>query len=348
MTTPLVRFVGVLLAILLWAGASQAATPCNACHTMHNSQNNAFPVGGSGTANPKLLIKSTCLGCHARAAANDATDHYFVLTTTAAPTTTQLAGGNFYWTEPGGGGSDRKAHNVSTLTNNVDTPLGNTPPGGAALASTITCAGTTGCHGNRVQTGANEMLDLGGAHHSDATGQILGGATTPGASYRFLKGIGGYEDPDREFTVTAAGHNEYLGEIRAGSDAATGNTSTMSYLCSRCHGTFHSGASNISSGNNFLSPWVRHPTSYRIPNSGEYAAYYTAGYDIMAPVARSSVPSSSSSTVNAVAGTDAIIMCLSCHRAHGSAYDSIMRWDYKAWPGDSTQDGCQRCHSTKN
>ena len=71
-----------------------------------------------------------------------------------------------------------------------------------------------------------------------------------------------------------------------------------------------------------------------------------------APVARPTVPATSSSTV--VAGgagdTGAIVMCLSCHRAHGSPENDLLRWDYSSiQAGTGTNDnGCFVCHTTKN
>jgi len=342
----------VLLSYLAPSLAAAAGTECWKCHTMHNSQGGLAVTGANI---PMLLMYNTCLGvtaCHT--GTNSATIKYYVLTTAAVPTATQLAGGNFYWTEQGATATfDAKAHNVTSLTvNNNDETLADTPPGGTALTGNITCAGATGCHGKRDVASLNQFEDMGRAHHSNKSGQIsVAGATTPGASYRFLKGVAGYEDPDREYagSVTTALHNEYYGEARVNDSASS--TATISYLCAKCHPNFHndSGGQPLANGaSNFASPWLRHPTDFRVPNSGEYTAYYTAGYNVTVPVARTTVPAASSASVTGAGTTDAIIMCLTCHRAHGSAYDDILRWDYKAWPGTPGTDGCYTCHSVKN
>jgi len=58
-----------------------------------------------------------------------------------------------------------------------------------------------------------------------------------------------------------------------------------------------------------------------------------------------------SGTVSSVVtpGTDRV-MCLSCHRAHGSPYLDMLRWDYNTMiAADSTKSGgCFICHTNKN
>ncbi|RLA81698.1 MAG: hypothetical protein DRG33_00080, partial [Deltaproteobacteria bacterium] len=44
-------------------------------------------------------------------------------------------------------------------------------------------------------------------------------------------------------------------------------------------------------------------------------------------------------------GTDQV-QCLSCHRAHGSPYPDMLRWDYRNWPGGG-MNGCAVCHTSK-
>jgi predicted CXXCH cytochrome family protein len=92
----------------------------------------------------------------------------------------------------------------------------------------------------------------------------------------------------------------------------------------------------------------------RIPNSGEYASVATFGYDPLSPVARTdaamtllgNTPSAS------VAATSDMVMCLSCHRPHGSPYDDLLRWDYgdmvAGTDGPLANKGCFYCHSTKD
>jgi hypothetical protein len=48
----------------------------------------------------------------------------------------------------------------------------------------------------------------------------------------------------------------------------------------------------------------------------------------------------------------AIVTCISCHRAHGSEYADLLRWDYtagtSAGSGTNLNSGCFVCHTTKD
>jgi predicted CXXCH cytochrome family protein len=86
-----------------------------------------------------------------------------------------------------------------------------------------------------------------------------------------------------------------------------------------------------------------------LPATGDYAAYTV--YDNSAPVARPTVVSSASASVD----PGDMVMCLSCHVAHGSANDYLLRFDYTtmtagnyATIGDAqAAGGCLACHTEK-
>ncbi len=337
--------VGALsLAGVAWARVSG---PCSSCHTMHNSQGGQ--VVASGGPNEVLLV-SDCVGCHTNTTSADTiVNGTPIVWNNSEPTyppsgsssTNTLAGGNFYWVTQSGG--NPKGHNVAGIAS-AETRF-STIPGSTTSYYQVTCAGTQGCHGDRSKSDQYEAMY--GAHHElDST--IDG--TTVGKSFRFLKGILGKEDGDWEQSVGNSDHNQYKGVDRTGE--TQDDTSTISHLCAQCHGDFHNGAGNISSSS-WGSPWLRHPTDYDMgntPSGSEYRQYYysTKGdnlYNPLVPVASSDV----SSVVSTVTfNNDTIVMCLSCHRAHGSPYDSIMRWDYKGWPGSGGTNGCVVCHTSKD
>lgn len=329
----LVCLVGVLMIPSLAAAVGE----CSNCHTMHYSQ------GGSLGATPNArLLTATCQACHT--GDNAAGSRPYVIDT-GDPGVTALAGGNFYWVNTG---SDAKGHNVSGTANPADAALGNVPPGGTNLGGVLSCAGTRGCHGGRVS--ADEMTDMSGSHHGNSAGIITTSATDIGGSYRFLSGIHGYEDTDWELTKSATDHNEYKGYDRYGAaDSTNTNVTTISSLCAKCHGDFHYGAGKIGLASTMQSPWLRHPTDFDMDNldgGSEYAAY---AFSTLAPPARLTIAAASSS----VAGTDdEIVMCMSCHRAHGTAYDDLLRWDYSAGNCQTGVDqaacGCFQCHTTKD
>jgi predicted CXXCH cytochrome family protein len=225
-----------------------------------------------------------------------------------------------------------------------------------------------------------------GAHHNDVEGQIDGtagrDATEDYNSYRFLFGVYGLENPTSPWeNVDASDHNEYFGAntppgyksdcsnaCHSGglsTNSVSSKSHTMSGLCGTCHGNFHGldtgdffapilceeGCEGI--GTTTSSPFRRHPTDIELPNTDEYASYNPnnpGAFSIEAPVARLSVPAVVGATVTP--GTDAVVMCLTCHKAHASQYPDMLRWDYTKMtvgagaPNAGT--GCFTCHTDKD
>lgn len=354
---------------------------CANCHTMHNSQDGAN-MNTSATVY-RSLTQNGCLGCHTSptAANTGATGTIpYVMHTTepgeVGTTTTDdtLAGGSFYWVYNGGSqtaATDEFGHNVDVITAAGDLNMPSAePPGDNDLDWTgqrLTCAGTYGCHG--AKTEADAFADISGAHHgtnSSVQTGVTGGEYTDGtdvpSSFRFLDGIKGIEDSDWEDAATSSAHNQYYAIDRT--DDVTAITGTISSLCGRCHGDFHVNADGIAYDGDgtpsISSPWVRHPTDYDMGNvktKADYADYGggTNAYQVDAPVG-STAMTDVLSTVYAAAD-DAIVICLSCHRAHGSQYKDMLRWDtYDAAAtthtlsggAEATNNGCYNCHTTKD
>jgi len=364
---------------LVFCGAgtvfAKATGACANCHTMHNSQNGApmaLDADGDPTTTPhsKLLIKATCLGCHT-GVNGDGKNIPYVLTTTGVDyggstpdegTGTEggsntLAGGNFYWVEQG---DDSAGHNVADLPTNPNEDLGTMfpPPGfdqsfslNGAVASSwsagqLTCAGTNGCHGTRPNSDQFQAVS-GGHHGNDAT---IDGDTLA-TSYRFLDGIIGVEDTDWEFQPASGEHNVYHGVARSGasSTATAPDSSTISYLCAECHGDFHSGTGNLTSDSGASSPWLRHPTDFDLSDASgaEYANYGGGSYSLVAPVATDLTVGSATYFQGTFSDTNAIVTCVSCHRAHGTPYADLLRWDLAVSTANGGSGGCLICHTAK-
>jgi len=329
---------------------------CVNCHTMHNSQGGTeMQLKDGETAAQGALVRGTCVGCHG---SNPAGSSNIVTNIPQVwhAAATDLAGGNFKYVVSTG---DTYGHNVEGIKA-ADGTLTNTPPGYAAAmdpastdyatASRLTCAGQNGCHGNRDNSG--NYAGVSGAHHGSDAVLKFGGiveasqGASVATSYRFLYKVKGGEDSDWQNTVSATKHNEYKGAIYAArTTMAWADVDTISELCSECHGNFHmSGSSGIGT----TSPWQRHPTDVLIPATGEYASISTT-YNTTVPVARATIPNAASGTVAAGTG---IVMCLSCHRAHGSAYPDILRWNYTVdmvvGSVANAGTGCFVCHTGKD
>lgn len=352
--------IGCVLALVMPGdAAAKVSGPCVNCHTMHNSQggNPVAYVMQSGSKvfvsapNPGLL-NTDCVGCHQGVNTSGSIPYVFNITqpnygtTGTEAGTDTLAGGNFFWTAA----SDRAGHNVSGITAQ-DVKLGTTPPGGTNMNFRLTCAGTYGCHGVTAQTDPTRAMY--GAHHgAGLTGWQDG--TTLAKSYRFLDGVQGVEDSDYEFQPTSTAHNKYYG-VNRGTETEI-PAGTISSHCARCHGNFHNGSGKIASGTFGSSGvWLRHPTDFdmssartRNPEYDSYNIQAGAGnpYSVVAPVATADKTATINTGVYKQAN-DAIIMCLSCHRGHGTPYNSILRWNYRAWPGGG-YNGCAICHTAKD
>lgn len=341
--------------------SGDAQANCASCHTMHNSQNGSSMRFDTGATPLPILLRGTCISCHTgfntqTTMAND--DPPAVIASSvplsgvlpAAGSGQHLAGGDFFWV----GTQDAYGHNVKGGPGGLDGALDNVPPGnngkfirGLAEAQ-LECAGQYGCHGD---TGVlDPLVSLSGAHHSkhNVQGDTLTLADV-GTSYRFLNGINGNEDSNWQHDATEAARNVYRGAARTtNADATTG---TISSLCAQCHGSYHvdaaTGAENDGFGINesnaafAAGSWLRHPTDYAMETGNEFASY--TSYSFITPVA------STTSNVTVAATNDRVVMCLSCHYAHGYKYPDMLRFDYTLQNVLSGRtDGCLKCHRAKS
>jgi predicted CXXCH cytochrome family protein len=350
---------------------------CSNCHTMHNSQNGQAvargdaPWGGSGgstAARPRLLV-SSCVGCHS-STGSSAIENFSggkvpIVFNTGGYPSPALAGGNFYYVSLGGAANDAKGHNIFSDDVNLNAAPGPTP---------ATCTTNNSCHANFHLPYTADLIDPDGLnlrnryscegchlrpkHHANDHNHLQGGKVTTSTQgwYRFLSGhlnglgypngVEGYEDGDWQYTSSSNDHNEYWGIEENGTMglSPTGLGHTMTGFCSGCHGIFRTqGGVN--------SPFTRHPADVDIPNTAEYTNAFGAGgsgqgtYDPLIPVARPVLPDAPDPIV--YLGTD-MVMCLSCHRAHGSQYYKMLRWDYKSSTLSGALSGCNVCHTAKN
>ena len=373
-------FLGLIF--MPYTALAMVSGPCYKCHAMHFSQS-PWPTGWQSEGpNDYLLVKkgggghcSPCVSCHSSETSSTYEDlggglkvpivFYFG----ASAPTEYLAGGNFWWVKEGLGDNDTKGHNVFEDEDDEDLSAG--APGDSGFAG----CGTNPCHLNLSRpadiAGMPELdgkygcegCHLNVRHHANDHPNGESGLVNSADQgwYRFLsghmsgsgQGVEGYEDGHWEAGQPdlargqANNHNEYLGnENTGGYGFNLGHTTTA--FCTGCHGAFHQ--LQYSSGS-----WVRHPSDAVIPDTAgsEYADTGGASheYDPLSPVASPTVDGTPDGTVTP--GTD-FVMCLSCHRPHGSPYPDMLRWDYSQQiagsdPGEGILDqGCFYCHTKKD
>jgi predicted CXXCH cytochrome family protein len=287
------------------------------------------------------------VGCHTGTNTDTGTIPFVYQTTVPDYGINTLAGGNFYWATLDG----TKGHNVIGIPAMAVDGILDKAPG-----DKIGCTLTGNCHVSLystaiVDTGC-EGCHLAPKHHAPQQAEGTP-AVAENGYFRFLSGhmnggtgcgVEGIEDADWEYQANALNHNEYLGKanVHNGSAGFGGVLeNTMTAYCTGCHGYFHDQQDASNS-------WIRHPSDVVIPSSGEYLGYLT--YDPGIPVARPNL-TGVFDTHLVSQGAD-MVMCLSCHRAHGSPYPDMLRFDYtnmKAGDGgDWKGTGCFKCHSEKD
>jgi len=339
--------------------AANVSGVCGNCHTMHNSQDGAavlhsgagagwaadgtFNSGDASETPVGYLLISDCVGCHSSITADQTIIQLgenripIVLNTSGYPSKA-LAGGNFYQLSRGAD-YDGYGHNVYGISEH-DSKLTSAPGNNR-------CGNASSCH-NTLAVAPTAQNDWRGGcqgchynvyHHKDNN------------SYRFLnshdeqfgawvQGVehASWEHPDH--IASTVDHNFYTGvdrnETGSGESLELKQTHSISSYCAGCHNTFHSTA-GIG-----ITTWLRHPTEITLPEEGEYAQYNpVTDYEIQSPVAWIDPANPQRD--------EAIVMCLSCHRVHGSEYPDMLRWDYSQMIADEpNEDGCFVCHSTKD
>jgi predicted CXXCH cytochrome family protein len=314
----------ILLSVLLMYGYADAISGvCSGCHTMHNSQNGESVTGGAAV---DLLLKSTCVGCHTSGSA---------IGPRVDSTILMPAGGSFDTTTIAV--DSPKRHDVQDLslteTVNVTATPGNTGDSIMTVGlAELTCAGAKGCHGKHV-TGMDSDAGIKGSHHA------------PGTTFRFLwigttatpDAVLGTGDADYELTVSNSDHNVYSAHATQG----------ISYFCNQCHGVFHGTGATETGGT--VGPWKRHPTDYALFTGG--AAWNSSSTNLNAadaPIGLIDVGANLTSTNyyqdGTIDTTNSAVICISCHRAHGSANNDLLRWSYDSSAGSNGDTKCLSCH----
>jgi len=339
----------VLLVLLLSAAQSVCAAvtgDCVNCHTMHNSQDGSAVVTGGPSEN---LTNFDCIGCHSSSGSATintvGTSRVPIVYNHTAPSS-PLAGGNFYWVVENG---DNYGHNVFGIVGQ-DQSLSVAPGAEPGIEYQSDCSvchaalekGCKSCHWPRHHAAG----DGGIADQSDGWYRFLGSAMDAAVNPDDVDGapgVIGVENADWEQTPSSTAHNVYKGTATVYGDGESyyPKDNSIGSFCGGCHEKFHNSAVAGPS-----LAWIRHPSDVVLPNSGEYADYTT--YNPLVPVAKQTLDGSVSSTVTP---DDDVVTCLSCHRAHGSPYPDMLRWDYQndcVSGGDSATCGCLVCHTAKD
>jgi hypothetical protein len=303
---------------------------CDGCHSMHSSPDN--PVTGTPD---DLLLKgsdatSTCLNCHAGSGG------YHILSTNAS---NWSPGGDFFWltqsyTNTDSSGSvtsdpDNMGHNVIAVDFGLTVDGTNTAaPGGTYPANSLGCHS---CH--------------------DPHGQVLGGTATGQLP---ISVSGSYGDVPVAGTI--AGNYRLLGDTGYGLATAApvavtsgfGETDIshpaygqgMSEWCASCHAQYINDDNKHPSANSeFLNGEASNYNAYVA--TGDFTGVQATSFTALVQFERQETDKTLlAAAVTSTAGPDSSdnVMCLTCHRAHASAFNNATRWDMEhellaeGWP----------------
>jgi hypothetical protein len=297
---------------------------CDGCHSMHNSAEN--PVVGAPTGN---LLKgtdasSTCLNCH-----GGGTSSYDVLSSDASKFS---PGGDFFWLtqsytntvrgNPVTSDPDNMGHNVVAGGFGLTADATNLQaPGGSFISSQLGCEDCHDPHGQVAGGTANGQLPI---SVSGSYGAVPVAGTIAG-NYRLL-GAAPYG------VINAAA------PIAATTGFGESDTSKPSYgqgmaeWCGSCHAQYISGAIDkhpSGNGENLGGGIAGNYNAYI--STGDFLGDGTAAYLQFVPFERQETdPAILKTAVTSTAGPVATdnVMCLTCHRAHASAFNNIGRWNF--------------------
>lgn len=338
----LTKLLCIMAAVLIALGLSSYALAfhdggvahCDGCHTMHNSlggEPNA--IGGGPGAN---LLKgqdpsSTCLDCH------EGSGSYHVMSNDGSNFT---PGGDFYWITALAGNWDvphndpsttsNRGHNVNALDFGLGPDVTHTEaPGGTYDAGILGCQS---CHDPHAQldggTGeGSPAVEGSGSYGADpATGTF--------GNFRILGDTGFDAGDNVEFINSApvARAPSFFGGagITERDDNHTDYGFGMSEWCRNCHpgivGMHPAGdGAKLASADPSL---VANYNNYVA--TGDFTGVFDSGgpFFRLVPIERSetSPPLLDPSSVTGADG-QSNVMCLTCHRAHASAFKQIARWD---------------------
>ena len=324
---------------------------CGGCHVMHNPQgfNNSWLLPGTDAS-------SVCLTCHAGTGSPNS-NHI------ASPDGSAMTpGGDFYWLQKNffwaEGSSPDRSHGHNIVAKDYGFTADSVllkAPGGTYSSSDLGC---TSCHDPHGKVNSGLPISASGSYgFTPVQGTALG-------NYRMLGGSA-YDGGEH---VQGYYFNYNAPIARQNSIIQYGETDTshvsygsgMSEWCANCHEailfTEHTSINhsfNHPSGYSaFLGDSVDWYNSYI--KTGDFSGGRTTAYLALVPFERGIADTTLLDPASTLGpDSNSRIICLTCHRAHASAFPHIGRWDFSAEliadshpaPGDSGVTGSDILYS---
>lgn len=310
---------------------------CDGCHTIHNSHNGVPMVTTQGS----WLLKgadpgSICLNCHAGPGSAMQPN------VASADGSALTPGGDFYWltktftwstgTSPG----YSHGHNIVSLDYGFVADSANLQaPGGTYPAADLTCTSCHDPHGRGRGAGSGNTQPISGSGS-------YGGSPSPSTqfgTYRLLGGIGydgGSQVQGYSFANPAPIAVQNASAPYGESDTShVAYGSGMSEWCINCHSSYltgnHSSQFTHPSGNGITLTSLMISTYNTYVKTGDLSGTTTTAYLQFVPFEQGETDTTLlTPTSSQGPGSKSNVMCLTCHRAHASAFRAIGRWDFDA------------------
>jgi hypothetical protein len=280
---------------------------------------------------------STCLNCHA---ANKSTaGSYTVLSLAQTIPSQRTPGGDFAWLKR----SSTKGHSIVAADYALTAETkktGNVAPGGNYPVGVMGCSSCHDPHGRYRRLSSTGKFAT--------TGEIIAGSGSYGAdptngeavgAYRLLGGVNYLPvsatgaDAFTQDPIIAASPNPYNASEATSDIIVNYGDSTAGMWCQQCHPKMHMSGSAVSV----------HPNDEALGSTiaGIYNTYKGsggiagttgnfAGYTSLVPVAYDNIKVNSQLaghfSQNGTVTANDRVMCLSCHRAHASGFNFMLRF----------------------
>jgi predicted CXXCH cytochrome family protein len=328
---------------------------CMGCHQMHNAATANLTIG--------VDPSSTCLNCHGASGQSS----FHVATPTAemppgTPPNNEGPGGDFGWLDKtyffSVAGSvtsnlgQRHGHNIIAagydngyLALDPDNP---TAPGGTFPSDQLSCTSCHDMHGKGRWTTAGTYSKTSGAIYTSGSYGALPSTSPTGEAlstgvYRLLRAgdtVDGVTFP--ALPPVAVVNSEY-NRSEFFTQTRTAYGSGMSDFCGTCHPDMHSTAGIFRHPTGqVMSPSVQSNYNSYV-KTGNLTGSATTSYLSLVPFEEgltfttgnintlASHAQTNDSVLNGpssgTVGATATVMCLSCHRAHATAWENMFRWN---------------------
>jgi predicted CXXCH cytochrome family protein len=354
-------FLCTAFLLLLIGGKTEAfhsggVAECSGCHSMHNATSPSFLLVGTDAS-------STCLSCHQHAG-DTGPSSYHISTAEAdmagtTPPRQRTPGGDFGWLKktyswvPRSGAATETSpgaahgHNIVAVDAAYVADAANpTAPGGTFAASQLGCQSCHDPHGRarRLSTGeyVNAFYNPGSSNAPIIGSGSYATSTDPAAGqavgvYRLLRGLGDNSQTGANFAgvgvaIAPSGYNatEAVNQVRVAYGASGQNT--WGAWCGTCHPTMHSNSGTVHPVDRALGDIASAYNAY--VKTGDLGGDAATSYSSLVPFAEGtgdiatlkSHANNNGSYRNGPATTDQVT-CFSCHRAHASGFDYMLRFN---------------------